>query len=1062
LTVEALGFLVLPRDFERAYTWTAHHMGLTFVMRRALFFCLFAQFAIAAFASGRVTVDQLTKVVAASKSERDSKIAARLAAMELTERLNAARLSALEETLPGPESRRALVALADQAEFLAPPPAEIPNQPAPSLEQQREITARAIEYLKTTLHRLPNLIARRDTIRFEDSPAALLSGGLSAPSGIFVTPQPLHPVSRYTKTVTYRDGEEIDQSAGDARAAQSSGTTGLNSVGEFGPVLSAVFGDLPAGKLAWSRWEQGAAGNDAVFGFTVPKEASHFEIRFCCVGGDQFRQFSAYHGEITIAPDDGTILRLVLITDLRKYDPIKKANLMVEYGPVELGKQKFYCPAKSISVIVAPIQTNIRKALPGGPTVPTTRGQVQLEAQDSSVIDAPLQTLLNEVVFEQYHLFYTEAHVLTADNSTPATTEVANAAELTVAVPATSPAAFASTANEISVPVASTPGGAAKTDAEISATASTAPSSGSSVPSAPAISEMTVTVQRSPSLPDVAPDSPNFSLRVTSRIVEVSVSAFDKKGLPVTDLSRGDFEIDDGGRKQILRSFGRATSARTAMPVSSLTAQPVEFTNRAEATSNSTPSAGKVSTESSTIIFFDASSLQFGDLTRARDQVLRIIGTLPASEPVGLYVRIGFGFKVLLEATTDRAAIAEALHGWSPDARDLARAQEAEQRNRQQFDSLRNPRSVDFTYASVGSPGGGPMVDMDPKLYNLGEDPPREALSVLVAVAAHMGAIAGHKNLVWVASDNVLADWTDQSADGDAGRMSPNSIGAYSIRTQEALNNAHVSLYPFDASQLETDATDASLQNAGVELDPSVKDNFPGYKAPPGGRSLTQLRTQTHPVQAAIQQLAQSTGGQSYGRSSNVIANLGRVIEDSKAIYLLSFAPDTQPDDKYHQLKVTVPGRRDIKLRYRTGYLYSKEPATLKDRFAQVLWQPFDAAEIAITARRTHATGGAVVSLNIAASDVGLVQTGDHWTGKLDIFLVHRNDSGAGAKVKEQTMAFNLSNSSYEKLVHEGIPFEQYLGAELAGESVRLIVVDENSARIGSITLPATTEHATQ
>ena len=44
---------------------------------------------------------------------------------------------------------------------------------------------------------------------------------------------------------------------------------------------------------------------------------------------------------------------------------------------------------------------------------------------------------------------------------------------------------------------------------------------------------------------------------------------------------------------------------------------------------------------------------------------------------------------------------------------------------------------------------------------------------------------------------------------------------------------------------------------------------------------------------------------------------LSRVIEDSKAIYLLSFAPDTQPDDKYHQLKVTVPARRDIKLRYR-------------------------------------------------------------------------------------------------------------------------------------------------
>jgi len=343
---------------------------------------------------------------------------------------------------------------------------------------------------------------------------------------------------------------------------------------------------------------------------------------------------------------------------------------------------------------------------------------------------------------------------------------------------------------------------------------------------------------------------------------------------------------------------------------------------------------------------------------------------------------------------------------------------------------------------------------------SLGEDPTREALSVLVAVATHLGAIPGHKNLVWIASDNVLADWTDQSADGDAGRMSPNSIGAYSIRTQEALNNAHVSLYPFDASQLETNATDANLQNESVQLDPAGKDNYPEFKAPPGGRSFTQLRTQTHPVQMAMQQLAQSTGGRAYGRSSNVVANLNRVIEDSNAIYLLSFAPDTQPDDKYHQLKVSVPRRSNITLRYRTGYLYSKEPATLKERFAQVLWQPFDSSEIAIAARRSNATGGAAVALNIAAADIGLTLNGGVWTGKLGIFLVQRDDTGAGALVKEQTLALSLSTASYERVQREGIPFQQYLDNKQNPQNVRIIVVDESSGRIGSITLPAETQHA--
>jgi Ca-activated chloride channel family protein len=46
-----------------------------------------------------------------------------------------------------------------------------------------------------------------------------------------------------------------------------------------------------------------------------------------------------------------------------------------------------------------------------------------------------------------------------------------------------------------------------------------------------------------------------FSLKVTSRLVDVGVVAFDKKGHPVTDLKAEDFEITEDGRKQTVRYF---------------------------------------------------------------------------------------------------------------------------------------------------------------------------------------------------------------------------------------------------------------------------------------------------------------------------------------------------------------------------------------------------------------------------------------------------------------------------------------------------------------------------
>jgi hypothetical protein len=145
-------------------------------------------------------------------------------------------------------------------------------------------------------------------------------------------------------------------------------------------------------------------------------------------------------------------------------------------------------------------------------------------------------------------------------------------------------------------------------------------------------------------------------------------------------------------------------------------------------------------------------------------------------------------------------------------------------------------------------------------------------------------------------------------------------------------------------------------------------------------------------------------------------------------------------------------------LRYRTGYLYAKEPSTLKDRFKQAIWQPLDSTEIALSAHRASASAGAAVSLAIAANDVAMAQQGDRYTGKLDIFLVQRDETGMRAELKEQTLALSLKPGTYQKVQRDGIPFDEYLDNNQDSGTVRIIVVDESSGRIGSITLPAVAE----
>jgi hypothetical protein len=79
----------------------------------------------------------------------------------------------------------------------------------------------------------------------------------------------------------------------------------------------------------------------------VPKAASHYQVEFCCIRGLLVQGFRAYHGELTLNPANGTILRMTLIADLEKGAEIAEAELMVEYGPVELGGKKYFCPVRS-------------------------------------------------------------------------------------------------------------------------------------------------------------------------------------------------------------------------------------------------------------------------------------------------------------------------------------------------------------------------------------------------------------------------------------------------------------------------------------------------------------------------------------------------------------------------------------------------------------------------------------------------------------------------------------------------------------------------------------------
>ena len=346
------------------------------------------------------TVDQLEPLLASGHDTGDGELAHRLASMELTERMTSARLASWKDRLPGAKSWSALVALADASAFLHPPTAEIPTTAAPDLPTQRLIITQAIHYLSQTIPSLPNFFATRTTVGYSEQP---LSEDRAARGS--TGDRTLHLMDVIAGTVLFRNGKEVVDSEVLKGKKPKKEAGSLTTRGTFGPILTTVILDAAGvpGAFAWSRWEQGVAGQDAVFRFTIPQDKSHFEVTHCCLadGTDDFQKWTGYHGEIALDPTSGAILRLALESDLPPNASLARSDTMVEYGSQVIGGKSYICPVRSVSI---------------------SRGRRTMMIHDwgsDAEVAGPYETVLNDVSFGDYHIFRTQSRILLGDIPPP-------------------------------------------------------------------------------------------------------------------------------------------------------------------------------------------------------------------------------------------------------------------------------------------------------------------------------------------------------------------------------------------------------------------------------------------------------------------------------------------------------------------------------------------------------------------------------------------------------------------------------------------------------------------
>ena len=541
---------------------------------------------------------------------------------------------------------------------------------------------------------------------------------------------------------------------------------------------------------------------------------------------------------------------------------------------------------------------------------------------------------------------------------------------------------------------------------------------------------------------------PSVTLRVNTQLVQVSVIVKDSHGNPVTDLKASDFELFDGGRKQEIRVFnledyrpaaaGQTSAAAAPPAVSALEAG--VFSNRAPVE----PGAPNPPT----IVVIDAGNtwdplrMTWGDLVYARDEVIKFLRQIHPEDRLGIYLMGADRFWILHEYTENCADLLKRLASWTPTAAPEPGSPKAldvwsDFAMRITGADAETAKAIHRAEFYTSNPTGASALPQARILPEYNSVP-----GILGAVADHLSSVPGRKNVVLVSGKTFLPpDFKDL------------------LRVLRPIIQDGVAVYTIDPGGLAPYALDASWTLSPEDRLAAMKD--PGAGLAAVNRDANQKRQLSLRLQSSLTELAEATGGKVFFATNDIHDAIRNAFDDSRVTYTLGFYPkDSSNDGSFHAIKVKVPGREHLSLRYRDGYFEPdpphQDPHRLAAELRQAVFSPVDATAIELSGSVSSVAGhDCELKLKIGLASVSLSPEGDQWNGHLELAVFGLDESGNAYEFASKAVDLKLPQDAYDKALKTGWPYDQSFRLDPRASSLRVVARDLGSGNIGSLTIPA-------
>ena len=503
-------------------------------------------------------------------------------------------------------------------------------------------------------------------------------------------------------------------------------------------------------------------------------------------------------------------------------------------------------------------------------------------------------------------------------------------------------------------------------------------------------------------------NSPSGAIRVTTKLISVSVIVRDKRGQPVTDLTKADFVLLDAKKPQSIQIFSMEKTEVKPQPASST--PPDTYSNEIGG-GDSTPS-------NLTIILLDSLNTPFFDRAYPRNQVRKLLLTLQPQDRVALYA-LGPRLRVLHDFTSDAASLLAAL------------------KENKDYELL----DVDVTHPAAANAVNHQLEGLaDENLAaqseQLAQNRGAATAEALRTIADHVGYLPGGKNLMWISADfpfYIESNNLERSPDGKK-----LAYPTESEMVERALANANIAVFPIDARGLVAGGVDEIANKSQDKLVADMAES------------------------SNMEMLARRTGGRAYRDNNGIAGSIRQTIDGSRVTYQLGFYPENVVwDGSFHKLQVKV-NRRDVQVQAREGYFALAQLNLTHEMVRELLYQaahsPIHATGIRFSlhvAPVSPATDNKLrLSFSLAPSQFAFASQNGELTDAVDVAFITMDANNHALQTTILPLPLAIDAQTYEHLVQAGLPLTREVAIPPNASKLQVVVLDEGNGQVGSVLVP--------